>query len=89
MKQEEVFEVVKKHILDQMEDELTEEDIDTSKSMVEIGMNSLDIVEVVTNSMRELRVKIPREELSELKNLQGLIDLLTEYKTKQEKEQNE
>ncbi len=84
MTQEEVLEVVKKHILDQMEDELTEEDIDTSKSMIEIGMNSLDIVEVVTNSMRELRVKIPREELSELKNLQDLIKLLTKYKNKQE-----
>lgn len=49
---------------------------DTSKSMKDLGANSIDIVEVVSSSMRELRIKIPREELSRLTNIDGLVDLL-------------
>ena len=40
------------------------------------GANSLDIVEVVSATMRELKVKVPRAELSKLENLDGLVDLL-------------
>ena len=67
--------VVKKHMLETVED-LTEDKIDTSKSMKALGVNSLDIVEVVSCSMRELRIKVPRAELSKLTNVDGLVDLL-------------
>lgn len=50
--------------------------IDTSRSMKELGANSLDIVEVVSSAMRELKLKVPRKELATLQNLDGLIDLL-------------
>jgi acyl carrier protein len=75
--------VVKRHLLDVVDD-LTEADIDTSRSMKELGANSLDIVEVVSCSMRELRVKVPRSELSKLTNIDGLVDLL--YAVAQAKE---
>jgi acyl carrier protein len=67
--------VVKKHMLETVED-LTEDKIDTTKSMKALGVNSLDIVEVVSCSMRELRIKVPRAELSKLSNVDGLVDLL-------------
>jgi acyl carrier protein len=41
-----------------------------------LGANSLDIIEVVSLSMRELKVKVPRAELAKLTNLEGLVDLL-------------
>jgi acyl carrier protein len=44
--------------------------------MKELGANSLDIVEIVSRTMRELKVKIPRSELNSLANMDGLIDLL-------------
>ncbi len=50
--------------------------IDTSRSMKDIGANSLDIVEVVSSSMRELRIKIPRDELRDIDNIDGLVDTL-------------
>lgn len=50
--------------------------LDTSMSMKELGANSLDIVEVVSSSMRELRIKIPRHELNQLENVDQLVDLL-------------
>lgn len=79
----EIEAVVKRHLMDVVDD-LTEADIDTTRSMKDLGANSLDIVEVVSCSMRELRVKVPRSELSKLTNIDGLVDLL--YAVAQTKE---
>lgn len=57
-------------------DGLEEVAIDTKKSMIDYGASSLDIVEIVSASMRELRVKVPRTELANLKNMDELADLL-------------
>jgi acyl carrier protein len=65
-------------------EDLTEDKINPAMSMKELGINSLDIVEVVSCSMRELRVKVPRSELSKLTNIDGLVDLL--HRTVIEKE---
>ena len=70
--------------MDTVED-VPEDQIDPTRSMVDIGASSLDIVEVVSCSMRDLKVKVPREELMKLDNMDGLVDLL--YKAVQEKEQ--
>ena len=75
MTREVILGVVKKHLL-QTVDDLPEEKIDPSKSMKALGVNSLDIVEVVSCTMRELRIKVPRSELSKLSNIDGLVDLL-------------
>ena len=82
MEREEVAAVVRKHLIDVVGD-LKPSDIDMSKSMKEFGANSLDIVEVVSCTMRELRIKIPRAELSKLSNIDGLVDLL--YRAAQER----
>src|ERR1051325_7462240 len=71
-----VLAVVKKHIAGVSDDLRSPDGIDPSKSMKDLGINSLDIVEVVTASMRELKVKVPRSELSKLSNVDGLVDLL-------------
>jgi acyl carrier protein len=75
MTREDVLAVVKKHIVDVTEG-LTPNRIDPAVSMKDLGINSLDIVEVVSASMRELKVKVPRSELSKLTNIDGLVDLL-------------
>lgn len=73
---EEIMDIVKEHLMDNLEDELDEADFDPSKSMKELGANSIDIVEVVSCSMRDLRIKVPRSELADLKNVDELVDLL-------------
>lgn len=50
--------------------------IDPSRPFTDYGANSLDIVEIVSGTMRELKVRIPRTELSDIKNIDGLIDRL-------------
>lgn len=74
MTQDEIWGVIKKHLADAVDD-LDVDTIDTSKSMKDYGANSLDLVEVVSRSMRELKVKVPRAELNKITDIQGLIVL--------------
>lgn len=67
--------VLNKHLLQTIEG-LDAAQILPQKSMKELGANSLDIVEIVSATMRELRIKIPRSELSKLNNIGELVDLL-------------
>lgn len=74
MTRDDIWNVIKKHLADAVDD-LDVAAIDTTKSMKDYGANSLDLVEVVSRSMRELKVKVPRAELNTLTNIDGLIDL--------------
>lgn len=84
MTREDVLEVVTRHLVDTIE-ELEGVEIDPAKSMKDLGANSLDIVEVVSCSMRELKVKVPRSELNKLENINQLVELL--HTSVREKEQ--
>jgi acyl carrier protein len=75
MTKDHILAVVKKHLL-QTIDGLTEAQIEPGRSMKDLGANSLDIVEIVSVSMRELKVKVPRSELAKLTDIGGLVDLL-------------
>ena len=78
MTKEEVIEVIKKNIIENLDD-LDNEEIDPKKSMKDYGANSLDMIEVVSCSMRELNIKIPRAELAEIENIEGLADKFMQY----------
>jgi len=70
-----ILSTVQKYLVDAVDD-LDPTTIDTSQSMKDLGANSLDIVEVVSRTMRELKIKVPRAELAKLSNIDGLVDLL-------------
>lgn len=78
MTKEQVIAVIKKNILDNLED-LKEEEIDPKKAMKDYGANSLDIIEIVSCSMRELNIKIPRSELVDIKNIDELADTFMKH----------
>jgi acyl carrier protein len=71
-----ILAVIAKHLANAVEG-LDATTIDGTRSMKDYGANSLDIVEVVSASMRELKVKVPRSELNKLKDINGLVDLLS------------
>ena len=73
MTKEKVIEVIKKNIGENLDD-INPSDIDPQKSMADYGANSLDIIEVVSCTMRELNIKIPRAELADIKNIDQLAD---------------
>jgi polyketide biosynthesis acyl carrier protein len=75
MERDHILSVVLLHLVEAVDD-LDPAHIDTSSSMKELGANSLDIVEVVSRTMRELKIKVPRSELAKLSNIDGLVDLL-------------
>ena len=77
MTRSEIIEVLKKNISETLDD-IDVSNLDTSKTMKEVGANSLDIVEIVSRTMRQLKVKIPRTELNNLANIDALIDLIEE-----------
>ena len=78
MTKEEIIEVIKQNIVGNLDDvEISE--IDPARTMKDYGANSLDIIEIVSSSMRELNIKIPRSELADIKNIDGLADKFFEY----------
>ncbi len=78
MTKEEVIDVISKNIVENLDD-MEDQKIDPQKSMKDYGANSLDMIEVVSTSMRELKVKIPRTELADIKNIDELADKFMEY----------
>ncbi len=82
MTREHVMSVVAKHLARAV-DGVDAASLDGSKSMKDYGANSLDIVEVVSAAMRELKVKVPRSEMNKLSTIDGLVDLLHETGTRQ------
>lgn len=75
MTRDAILQVVAKHLANAVDD-LDRATVDGGKSMKDYGANSLDIVEVVSASMRELRIKVPRAELNKLTDINGLVNLL-------------
>ncbi len=78
MTKEEVIDVIKKNIEENLDD-VEGQEIDPQKSMKDYGANSLDMIEVVSCSMRELNIKIPRSELADIANIDQLADKFMEF----------
>ena len=77
MTKEEVIAVIKEQIVENLDD-VELDDIDPNKSMKDYGANSLDIIEVVSCAMRELKIKVPRSELSDINTIGQLADKFVE-----------
>lgn len=73
MERQAILEVIEKHLIRSVDD-LEPGMIDPEKKLSDYGANSLDIVEIVSGAMRELKVRIPRTELSEIQDIGGLAD---------------
>jgi len=73
MTKEKIIEVISKNIIENLDD-LENETIDPKKSMKDYGANSLDMIEVVSCSMRELNIKVPRAELADIETIDQLAD---------------
>ncbi len=78
MTKEKIIEVISKNIIENLDD-LENETIDPKKSMKDYGANSLDMIEVVSCSMRELNIKVPRAELADIETIDQLADKFLEH----------
>jgi acyl carrier protein/polyketide biosynthesis acyl carrier protein len=81
MTKEQVIEVIKKNIAANIDD-IDAATIDPQKSMKDYGANSLDMIEVVSTSMRDLKIKVPRSELADINNIDQLAAKFLEHLNK-------
>lgn len=56
--------------------EFADEDLDTSKAYKELGVSSLELVEVVTRTTKELRLNLPFQELAKVRTTDDLADVI-------------
>ena len=81
MTRDQIMDVIKKNIVANIDD-IDGATIDPKKSMKDYGANSLDMIEVVSTTMRELKIKVPRSELTDINNIEQLADKFMEYVNK-------
>jgi acyl carrier protein len=74
MTRDHIFAIVRANIVNIVEG-VAPDAISEDVSMRDLGADSLQIVEVVSRSMKELRLKVPRTDLSRASNLRDLVDL--------------
>ncbi len=74
MTRDEIFAVVKSNIQAIIEG-AKGKDITEDNSMRDYQADSLEIVEVVSRSMKQLKIRVPRTELAGASNLKDLVDL--------------
>lgn len=77
MTREEMFAVVKANMQLVVEGAQGKEILE-DHSMRDYDADSLEIVEVVSRSMKELKIKVPRTRLLDAQNLKDLLDLFEE-----------
>jgi len=56
--------------------EFAAENLDTSKTYKELGVSSLELVEVVTRTTKELRLTLPFQELAKVRTTDDLADVI-------------
>ena len=78
MTRNEIFDVVKTHMIETIDEIDESTSINEQDRMADLGADSIDVVEVVSDSMRTLKVKVDRNKLDSAQNLAGLLDLLEE-----------
>lgn len=77
---EKIIATLHKHVTATI-DGVTEDTIANAKTLSDIGASSLDVVEIVSSTMRELKIKVPRAELMLVESLDELVDLLHQRAT--------
>lgn len=78
MDKQQIIEVITRNLIENLDD-IDPGAINPEGSMRDYGANSLDIIEVVSCSMRELKIKVPRSELADIQNIDQLADKFLEY----------
>lgn len=83
MTREEILKVIKSNLF-ALAPEMEGKDISNIVSIKELGLDSLEIIEIISRSMKQLQIKIPRPELMQVQSFEGLIDIFEKYANQKE-----
>ncbi len=75
MTKDEIFSIIRSRLQDILPD-IDPDQIMPEESMRDLGADSVERADVIIETMEELELKIPLNELGGLKNLQELVDFL-------------
>jgi acyl carrier protein len=75
MSRDAILALVVRHVAEAVEG-LEVANVDPTRPMQDHDLTSLDIVEVITRSMQELKVKVPRAQLRHVRTINELVDAL-------------
>ena len=78
MDRDEVVQIIETNMVEHL-DGIEKADLEMAESFRDLGANSLDMLDIVTSTMRELDIKIPRAELADIESVDGLADKFMEY----------
>jgi polyketide biosynthesis acyl carrier protein len=81
MTTEEVFELVRSIVLEILPD-IQAAEIRHDSQLVDLGANSLDRMEVVTEAMEQMNLRIPPNEFAGIRNISGLVEVLYRHQNK-------
>ncbi len=70
---------IKKIAIDRLKIELTDEIIDSGKAFKDIGVDSLDAIELVVSVEDELDIELSDERLDDIENIKQLANYLAEF----------
>ena len=73
------LEALKAITLDRAEVELTDDFIESGQPFKEIGVDSLDSIEILVTLEDELDIELDNQRLDEIKNVKDLVEYLAEY----------
>ncbi|MCC6810301.1 MAG: acyl carrier protein [Deltaproteobacteria bacterium] len=74
MTRDDVLAVVRRHTLEVLID-VDPAEFDANRSLREVGAKSLDVLEIVSSSMKSLKIKVPRPELVDVQTVNQLVDV--------------
>ena len=74
MNKDTIFSLIKKHIIDILPS-LSDNDIQATGKMADLGLNSIDRAEVLVAVMEELKIKIPLISLGKMKNINDVVEV--------------
>jgi polyketide biosynthesis acyl carrier protein len=77
MTRDEVFAMVKRATLEVLPD-LAPDAVQIDRSLKDLGANSLDRADIVTQAMAELGIRVSATRLASAQNLRQLVDILVE-----------
>ena len=76
MSRSDIFQVVTSFMFEIVDELNPAVEIHEQDRFADLGADSIDVVEIVSDSMRALNVKIDRTKLDSAQNIGGLLDLL-------------
>lgn len=78
MNRQVIFEAIKSNMQEIIE-KAAGQDIKESDSMLDYGADSLEIVEIVSRSIKQLKIRVPRTDLAQAKNIGELVDIFEKH----------